>query len=172
MTNPDTIEALLADITAELRKLEQLTEKINQMQNYWEDGELKSTVEPLIFYESLSLKLHNFYTGCERIFRYIASDLNGGIPSSSDWHRRLLQRMEQSYLDRPPVITEKTSQHLKDFLGFRHVVRNLYGYELEEDRLKQLLHQYPSAWSHFQQDILQFCQWLRELKQYLESNFG
>ena len=39
------------------------------------------------------LKLHNFYTGCERIFQMVISKLNGAPPSGFDWHRRLLDRM-------------------------------------------------------------------------------
>jgi hypothetical protein len=43
--------------------------------------------------ESAALRLHNFYTGCERIFRLIAAEVNGGVPKDLDWHKRLLTQV-------------------------------------------------------------------------------
>lgn len=84
-----------------------------------------------LFYENLALKLHNFYTGCERIFRLIASELNGALPSGHDWHKRLLDRMRSEREGRPAVLASETAQLLEKYLAFRHIVRNIYGFELD-----------------------------------------
>ncbi len=70
--------------------------------------------------ESLALKLDNFYTGCERIFQIIASELNGGLPSSYDWHRRLLNPMSKPQDYRPAVLREDTVH--KRFFGFCYAI--------------------------------------------------
>lgn len=87
--NPDEINALAADILAELAKMHQLESQIRRVQT-----ELKNNPERAdLLYENFALKLHNFYTRCERIFSLIVSEFNGGKPSGFDWHKRLLQRM-------------------------------------------------------------------------------
>ncbi|MBD3347432.1 MAG: hypothetical protein GF401_20440 [Chitinivibrionales bacterium] len=126
----------------------------------------RSKVKRQIYEESIALKLHNFYTGCERIFRKIADSVNGGTPDSYDWHIRLLNIMSLE-LDkiRPPVISKKTASLLKDFLGFRHVIRNIYGFELDSERLTFLLNRLPAAVSGFQNDISKFITFLKKLEQ-------
>ncbi|HAC64804.1 MAG TPA: hypothetical protein DCF68_15045, partial [Cyanothece sp. UBA12306] len=81
-------------------RLERLEAEIKQVQ---QQVELYPQLTS-IFYESLALKLHNFYTGCERIVQIVASEINGGLPSSYDWPRRLLQRMATQQESRPPLL--------------------------------------------------------------------
>ena len=98
-----------------------------------------------LLYENFALKLHNFYTGCERVFQLIANDLNGGMPSGSDWHRRLLDRMKTEREGRPAVVSSALALRLQEFLGFRHVVRSLYGYELDPQRIQKLVESYAEV---------------------------
>jgi hypothetical protein len=111
--------------------------------------------------ESLALKLHNFYTGCERIFQIIASELNGGLPSSYDWQRRLLNTMSKPQDYRPAVLREDTVYKLNEYLSFRQVVRNIYGFELEEQKLENLVNNYYNTWSQVQENINSFILWLK-----------
>ncbi|MEZ4583979.1 MAG: hypothetical protein R3A10_20480 [Caldilineaceae bacterium] len=114
-----------------------------------------------IFYENLALKLHNFYTGCERIFNVVTSELNGGPPTGYDWHQRLFDRMAADWGERPAIITAATATDLREFLSFRHVVRNVYGYELDPERIERLLEKYPQTWTAFRSDVENF---IRQLK--------
>lgn len=119
-----------------------------------------------IYEESLALKLHNFYTGCERIFHNIADDLNGGVPQSFDWHRRLLKSMSLEIEGiRPPVISGKTVKSLSEYLAFRHVVRNIYGFEIDSDRLKRLLEGLQITYKGFIKEIEGFLDFLRKLSE-------
>jgi uncharacterized protein YutE (UPF0331/DUF86 family) len=159
------IREIINDINNEINKLAILENEIKNSQlqlNLY--PELKK-----IIYESLALKLHNFYTGCERIFQIIASELNGGLPSSYDWHRRLLERMSTDQSHRIAVITETTAKYLKDYLAFRHVIRNIYGFEIEEDKINELIEKYSLTWLNFTQDMNNFLQWLEELANSLEN---
>jgi hypothetical protein len=84
------IDALAVDLLAELVKMQRLEAQMQRVQT-----ELDANPDGAdLLYENFALKLHNFYTGCERIFQLIATELNGGLPSGSDWHRRLLTRMQ------------------------------------------------------------------------------
>jgi uncharacterized protein YukE len=157
--NPLTLRELATDLEAELGRLERLAQ---ETQRVWSEVQ-QDPARADIFYESLALKLHNFYTGCERIFRLISNDLNGGVPSGSDWHKRLLDRMAMDRDNRPAVLTVTTAQNLQEYLGFRHIVRNLYSFELDILRVEVLVQRYYSVWQGFDQDIRRFVQWLRDL---------
>lgn len=112
--------------------------------------------------ESIALKLHNFYTGCERIFQIIAGELNGGAPTGADGHLRLLERMATARDRRIAVVDGDTARALQPYLGFRHVVRNIYGFELDATRLAQLAEGVPSAHERFRLDLRRFSAWRRE----------
>src|SRR5262249_28072711 len=89
--------------------------------------------------------VHDFYTGVERVFETIAPELNGGIPLGSSWHRELLENMTLDLPSiRPSVLRRTTAQALEEFLRFRHLFRNVYGFELQWTRLKPLVERVPS----------------------------
>lgn len=159
------LREIITDINNELARLTQLQSQIHQAQTEITNNPALSS----LLYESLALKFHNFYTGCERIFQIIASELNGGLPSSYDWHRRLLIRMANPQAERPAVLTTETAKRLEEYLAFRHVVRNIYGFELDPRRLDNLLANYDQTWSAFEQDIRQFLDWLSQLTEHLET---
>lgn len=140
---PSLLQQLAGDLEAELVKLKRLTDEIQKLQQ----NILEAPVYADAFYESLALKFHNFYTGCEHIFSRIANELNGGLPQGGDWHRRLLTRMAIDGENRKAVIRAETESQLSEFLRFRHVVRNVYGFDLDADKLDGLLERYPPAWN-------------------------
>jgi hypothetical protein len=72
--------------------------------------------------------------------------------SGADWHKRLLDRMSQDREGRPHVLTPTTASSLREFLGFRHIVRNLYGFELDPERVAALVRGYPAVWSEVKKD--------------------
>ena len=161
------LREIASDIQGELDRLRQLEGQIKEVN-------IQLTNQPNlanIFYESLALKLHNFYTGCERIFQIIASELNGGLPSSYDWHRRLLVRMAKKQEKRPALLCAETIKMLEEYLAFRHVVRNIYGFELDPQRLESLVTRYPLAWQKFEQDVLKFANWLISFADKLEDSY-
>jgi hypothetical protein len=159
------IQALAVDLELELAQMQRLEQDILVVQQ-----EIQRDPERAhLFYEVQALKLHNFYTGCERIFSLIVSEFNGGKPSGFDWHQRLLQRMAVALQDRPQVISPETAQRLKEYLGFRHVVRNVYGFDLDIERVARLIQTYPDTWHQFDREIKIFVAWLQELVSNLQN---
>ncbi|BCB96346.1 hypothetical protein JZK55_12680 [Dissulfurispira thermophila] len=126
----------------------------------------KSQKKKRIYEESLALKLHNFYTGCERIFQKIADDINGGVPHSIDWHKRLLKSMSLEIEKiRPSVISKETAKALEEYLAFRHVVRNIYGFEIDSERLHRLIEKLDGTYKMMKKEIDAFVDFLRELSE-------
>jgi hypothetical protein len=118
--------ALLAErIRAELGSLESVVKRAADIL-----GRLASSPDDEEYLlAAAALDLHGFYTGIERLFGAIASDVDGARPTGLAWHRDLLGQMSLAVPDvRPSVITPATVTALMDYLEFRHIVRNVYAY--------------------------------------------
>jgi hypothetical protein len=104
----------------------------------------------------------DFYMGAERIFAVIAEELDGGAPRGEGWHKRLLHSMSLEVNGvRPPVISAELYADLLSFLGFRHVVRQAYGFQLDEKKLEELEKVFPRTWKRFSGEIKKFCAFLQ-----------
>lgn len=117
---------LKADIDRELKNLERLVRSMS---------DLVKRIPPQgpteIELRAAGSLLHDFYTGLEKIFQRIALRVDGDLPVGEDWHLQLLQRMASPLEDlRPQVITEEQAERLEEYLRFRHLFRNIYGFEL------------------------------------------
>ena len=121
----------------------------------------RETAPPLLELRGIGAVLHDFYTGIEHLFEKIAPELNGGLPAGRSWHRELLDNM---MLDlpgiRPPLLRPETVEVLEEFLRFRHLFRNLYGFELKWSRIQSLLMKLPSTWKAVSADLARFLAFL------------
>ena len=152
MRNKEEIPVLVAEIKDELSKLDILSQKLSSQVNRTNKEEIA---------ESAALRLHNFYTGCERIFKLIVSEVNGGVPHELDWHKRLLTQVSLEIEDiRPAVISHKTRKDLEELLRFRHIVRNIYGFELKPERIETLIALTVSLFPRFTKEIENFMAFL------------
>jgi hypothetical protein len=70
--------------------------------------------------------------------------------------------MAVAHEGRPAVISSQTARSLEKYLSFRHVVRNIYGYELEAERIAQLVTQQAAVWQEFDSEVRTFVAWLRD----------
>ncbi len=57
---------------------------------------------------------------------------------------------------RPLVLSRKLAAELDDFLSFRHLFRNIYGFELESDRLDRLVAKFKKVSQEFEKEIIEF----------------
>lgn len=90
-----------------------------------------------LFLDSAALNLHDFYAGLERIFEQIASSVDRSVPSEHDRHRALLRQMTIEVQElRPQILLAESAAALDEFLGFRHVVRNVYAFEFDPIRVE------------------------------------
>lgn len=61
---------------------------------------------------------------------------------------------------RPVVISNELYLDLLKFLGFRHVVRQAYGFQLDEKKIKELEKIFIKTWKRFSYEIKKFCDFL------------
>lgn len=144
---------LKTEILSELDHLELLCSELNQI------GEINPKTADSLHIRALASILHDFYTGCERIFERVAQEFEGGLPNNPAWHNQLLNEMTLALPTvRPSIITRETAKELQDFLAFRHRFRNIYGFELELEKMIPLLNGLPELKSKFQKEVIEFLE--------------
>jgi hypothetical protein len=151
---------LVTRIHQELRELERVvarTERAIQA--------ARERPEDQDFYiDSAALNLHDFYAGLERIFQQIGTTVDGNIPTGQNWHRELLQQIHSDLPDlRPPVLSTEVVNILDEFLRFRHVLRNVYAFQFDPERIARLVNQLRPTWSQVQAELTTFASFLEQV---------
>jgi len=119
-----------------------------------------------LYIDAIALNLHDFYTGLERIFRQIVTTVDRSMPSSEAWHRDLLRQMCVELPGiRPQVLTDVTCATLDEFLRFRHVVRNVYAFQLDGDRVSRLTEEAKTVLEQIHSELMKFVIFLEQAGQ-------
>ena len=151
---------LAGRIRKELDDLERLVLRANRAMN----TARKNPQDMDLYIDSASLNLHDLYSGFERVFRQIAATVDGNVPSNPEWHRELLEQMGLDLPKiRPPVLTSDSIQRLDEYLRFRHVVRNVYTFSFDPERIGRLVKELESAFDQVRQELLAFASFLEKV---------
>jgi hypothetical protein len=117
-----------------------------------------------LYIDSASLNLHDVYSGFERIFRQIAATVDGNMPATTEWHSDLLEQMGLDLPKvRPPVLTSSSIQRLDEYLRFRHVVRNVYTFSFDPERVGRLVNELDNVFDQIRQELLAFASFLEKV---------
>jgi hypothetical protein len=148
-------EDILGIISGVEKELENLVELRGEMQR------VKSEKE-IVFQRSKGSILHDFYNCCERVFKKIAIEVNSGYDESEKWHKNLLYQMTTPIEGiRPRVISDELAADLDEFLAFRHLFRNIYGFELKGNRIDYLVGKFERVAEEFRREAQVFLTFLR-----------
>ena len=143
-------------IEAELADVQRAAGKAAQAYREARRGDLRT-----FLLDSVAINLHSFYNGIERIFELLAREIDGGLPTGPGWHRDLLAQMTLDVAGvRPAVIRSETAAGLEEYLRFRHLVRNLYTWNFEEDKLAALVTGLDPVLSELSSDLAAFARYL------------
>lgn len=108
--------------------------------------------------------LHDFYVAAENIFETIAREIDEKLPAGEHWHRDLLLQMALFIPEvRPSVLSKETVSSLDEFRAFRHVFRNVYGYNLSSERMADLLNKYSPTASFLEKEVCSFILTMKEI---------
>ena len=142
-----------------LSELEELTVVIGRIEQGMQSAETKGDD---LYLDSVALNLHGFYSGVERIFERIAAAIDGAVPEEANWHQELLKQMSIEVPGvRPAVISSELKEKLEEYRGFRHVVRNVYTYQLNPKKLKPLVRSLRKAMKELQRELVAFVKFIQ-----------
>jgi uncharacterized protein YutE (UPF0331/DUF86 family) len=149
------LQKLASRICSEVDYLKSVTMKIEEGWKRFEQ-----TADEF-YIDSVALNLHGFYSGLERIFELIASVVDGNKPESKNWHKELLNLMASEVPTiRPAVISEAIYSRLNDYRGFRHIVRNVYTFKFDPEKVKKLSTEITELFSKVSAELLAFADFL------------
>ena len=98
--------------------------------------------------------MHNLYNAWEDMFKEISVCFENDVERSSGFHKNILLRMKISVPGiRPQVLSEASYELLNELLGFRHVFRHAYNYNLDPERLQQLREKMLNGRGQIEKDI-------------------
>jgi len=155
------LELLKADLQDELNKIERLEREFGNVKN-----KINKTSEEITNYDrgAIGYILHNFYNGCENIFRSIARFFENDMEPQT-WHRDLLKRMKIEIAGfRPRVIDEELYQLLDDFRAFRHKFRYSYSFELDWEKESLVAAKLPQTAEMLKNQINNFLSTFVQIK--------
>ncbi|MBI3359778.1 MAG: antitoxin [Chloroflexi bacterium] len=156
----DRYQRLAERLRIELADLER---EVQRAQTSWDTASRAGAAQDA-YIDSVALNLHGFYSGAERLFELIAAQVDEEIPGGEAWHRELLDRMTQAVPEvRPGVIRPETAVALDEFRKFRHLVRNVYTFNLNPAKMKNLLSALPDSWRSLKEDLTAFASFLVQI---------
>jgi hypothetical protein len=114
--------------------------------------------------DAVALNLHGYYAGLERLLELIADTVDQSKPNSANWHQELLRQLATEIPQlRPAVLSEFSRNGLDEYRGFRHVVRNVYSYNLDPARVELLVKNLEPLAASVKLDLLAFADFLQQL---------
>lgn len=144
------------EIAEEFAKLDKLVKKILTARQKHGGNE--------IFIEFAAMNLQSYYTGLERILRKVATKIDGSIPEGDRWHKDLLDQVSIEIPQvRPAVISKSLRDELIDYLAFRHVIRNVYPFDINVQKVEELLDKLSAAHQHLTNEIEVFREFLGQI---------
>ena len=121
------------------REVQELATVVERVQRIWQQAG-RSTDDYLV--DATALNLHGFYAGIERLLEVIAGGIDQTKPLGAHWHQDLLRQMAAEMPGiRPAVLSPQTRDRLERYRGFRHVVRNVYTFNLDLEHVGLLVRQ-------------------------------
>ena len=156
----EAVRVLTLRIQAELDALERVFQRAQAAVAAMDNPEIRQ-----LAIDAAALNVHDWYVGVERIFESIADNVDRSTPDGPSWHRDLLQQMALQSPDLRPAILDRDTHHdLTILLGFHHVVRNVYSYDLDADAVLANVGRVAGVFPRVRESLLAFVDWLKSLE--------
>ena len=144
--------ALSARIYKDVDELQHVVERCLDI---WQQAERSGDNR---YIDGVALNLHSFYTGLERIFELIAAEVDKALPAGPNWHQELLRRAATPIPElRPAIISDDLRDRLDRYRGFRHVVRNIYAFDIDRELIAPLLRDLAAVFDSAMSELTGFA---------------
>ena len=100
--------------------------------------------------------LHSYYNGIENIFNMIYKVSYGKTLTGTMWHSDLFKDMFEETKEHKQVLPQDLMSSLKEYLGFRHIFRHSYGYDLDWTKLEPLFSGLSDNWKSVKESFNTF----------------
>lgn len=160
MKNREEVLRFKAEILEELKNIERKVSIIEKRKKEMK----KHDIETDVYLDSLVHNIENFYMGIEEIFKRIALFTGEGIPEGPRWHSALIKGMARDIPGvRPPVLEQETKNLLDEYRMFRHLVRNIYTFNIIPEKVMKLARRIPKAFISFKKNFNKFLNFIEKI---------
>lgn len=160
MRNRKEVLRFKAEILEELDNIERIVSIIEKRKRDMK----KHYIETDVYLDSLVHNIENFYMGIEEIFKRIAIFTGEGIPDGSRWHSGLIKGMARDIPGvRPSVIEQETKNLLDEYRKFRHLVRNIYTFNIIPEKVMKLARCITKVFNAFKKNINDFLNFIEKI---------
>lgn len=150
------VKVISARLKMELENIQKLYDTL-KTKDMFDKKTLKQKLTDDFVLRAIGSIFHDFYTAVENMFKIVAKNIDGFMPSGAEWHLELLEQMSMPIEgERPAFINTDTKLLLNEFRGFRHIFRNIYGFNLMPERIARLLDIFPEAVDNLKKDVGKF----------------
>jgi hypothetical protein len=144
-------EALKAKILFEMSQIDKL---LNDSKPLFDLCKIKQP--DFIEMAAAALVLHSFYNCIENILVLIFKSFNEKLPEGNKWHMELLDKSFITNGERKQIFDKKVQEALEEYLKFRHFIRHAYGFQLEWERMEDLINGLGNIWKNLKENINNF----------------
>lgn len=144
-------------------EIEEQLASIHQLEETLKNAK-KDDYDKEIFKRVCASILEDFYMAAEKIFKSIANEIDKELPDGNSWHKKLLRQMSiEIPKERPAVITKALFHDLEEYLKFRHLTHNIYGFQLEYNRFEHLIDKLPKIIKELEKQIISFLSQMEKI---------
>jgi len=137
-------------------EISQIDKLLNESKPLLEFCKLKKP--DFIEMSAAALLLHSFYNGIENILKLIIKFYDTEIPNDTKWHTELLERAFVPNENRREIFNIELREKMEEYLKFRHFVRHAYGFQLDWERMEDLVLGIENNWEKVKNNLNVFIQ--------------
>ena len=124
-----------------MRRMRENLAAVKSIRDKWTDP---GSAPPLDL-PGLAWLLASSYSEVEEVLKAVAQQYDGGLPTTTSWHRELLDRSARPTDRRRAVLDDACRLLLEDYLSFRHFSRYSTFSVLDWAQMRPLVDAFPSA---------------------------
>lgn len=155
----DKIEKLKADVLFEITLVEETIDRLNELKTKLPIGKDDHATEP-----AMGTYLMNFYNGIENMIKRACKLYYGQFPQGDAWHKELLRLSCSPPEDKEGIFSEDTVKSLNKYLNFRHRFISGYGFQLEAEKMIELVDDIEPLWKEAKKELEGFFEKLKDSK--------
>ena len=111
-----------------------------------------------ILIKTMGTYLMNFYNGIENILKRICKEYYLILPKGESWHKELLILSYKPPEGKIPIFNRETIERLAPYRNFRHRFVSGYGFQLNGEKMLDLIDNIDPLWIEIKKSINEFLE--------------
>jgi hypothetical protein len=139
------------DVLDETKSIDETLGRLREVRKSFDSARKDYSTEP-----AMGTYLMNFYNGVENILKRISKEYYSVIPRGGGWHKELLLLSTTPPEGKIAIFEEAVVERLHRYLGFRHRFVSGYGFQLNGEKMLDLIDNIDDLWAEIKKGISLF----------------